>query len=289
MHEDKLVQLHFFLNEIKERHNEIDSKFNIIYSKLDKLKNTFREYSDEEQQKLLVFCLDTLGFNNIMFYYDLEKVKGLYQLLLNRIYGDLYKFYNLLVDYINKSIVDKVINTKIKNNSELPKYNNIKSDNMYKSNDIINIYQIIIELLESINEYIKNKNKTNNNKNMYKEFNDYINIYNDHVNIQINKINVFFKYIIYISSLHIKYIYGIIDRTENIIDNLHNELNNNNDENDDGIFDMKDIEIKKKKRKKKRNKNKNNNNNNNNKNNDNDNDNNTITTIDSYEESIENT
>lgn len=284
MHEDKLMQLNYFFKEIKEKNNEIDYKFNDIQTKLNKLKDTFRDHSVEEQQKLLIYCLDTLGFNNKMFCYDLDKVKELYNLLLNRIYGDLYKFYKLLIEYIDKSIDDKVVDSKIKSHNNFPKYNNIDLTIKYDFNYIINLYQTIIELLESINEHIKSKRKTNNNnKDMYKEFNDYMNIYNEHINIKINKINMFFDYIIYISSLHVKYMYSVIDRTENIINDINNELNNELDENGDGIFDMKDIEIKKKKRKKKKNKN------NNNKNNDNDIDNNTITTIDSYEECIDNT
>jgi len=248
MHEEKLMQLNIFFKEIKEKNNEIDFKFNDIQTKLNKLKDTFRDFSVGEQQKLLIYCLDTLGFNNKIFYHDLNKVKELYDLLINRIYGDLYKFYNLLIDYVNKSIDDKIVDSKIKNNNNFPKYNNIDLTIKYEFNNITKLYQIIIELLEAINEHIKSKKKNNNNnKDIYKEFNDYMNIYNEHVNIKINKINMFFDYIIYISTLHVKYMNNTIQRINTITDDIDFEINNDLDENGDGIFDMKDLEIKQKK------------------------------------------
>ena len=91
------------------------NQFDDINNKLTKLKDNIKDFSFEEQQKLLIYCLDTLGFNNKMFYHDLEKVKDLHRLLLNRIYGDLYKFYKLLIEYVNKSIDKETLIKNIKN------------------------------------------------------------------------------------------------------------------------------------------------------------------------------
>lgn len=242
MHENKLSQLNNFFKELKDKNMIVNTNFIDIHTKLNKLKDTFKDYSIDENQKLLIYCLDTLKFNNNMFYHDLNKVEELYKLLQNRIYGDLYKFYKLLNEYINRTIDDKIVISKI--NNEFPKYNNIDLTIHYDFDIIINIYQNIIELLEAIDEHISKKKKTNNNnKDMYKEINSYMNIYNEHVNIKSNKINMFFDYILYVSLLHIKYINGIIKRLTVIHNNINDDINNDLDTNGDGVFDFNDIQI----------------------------------------------
>lgn len=219
MHTPKIKILYTRFNILKSNNSNICIKLKQIETKLNKLKEAFTDIIITENNRLLIYCLDTLGFHNKIFEYDYTTIQKLHNIILNRIYCDLYKFYKYLSEYIKSTITEDKVLKIIKPYDYYPKYNSVNIDISYNFEILTELYQNIIDILVELNDHITRSNINNiyNKKNIVKEIDEFIKIYDDNINIKLNKITMFFDYILYISSLHDKYMGDISKRIDNVI------------------------------------------------------------------------
>ena len=127
----------------------------IIKDKLHILENTYKDLlqfnSDEHTSSL-----DSLYFQNKLFEIQLINNNNIFTIINNRIYGNYYKLYKTIYNYI-LSQKYSLNNNEIK---EFPVYKDLDNDNKYDFKLIIELYNHIIQLLDILdNEVISRKNK----------------------------------------------------------------------------------------------------------------------------------
>ena len=97
--------LHFF-NVDSLKHNfakliEIDKliyeKKDIITENLNKLKTTYNNLIKHNSKKIFLFCLDSFYFQYKILNMELENLNRFIILINNRMYGDYYKLYNIIM------------------------------------------------------------------------------------------------------------------------------------------------------------------------------------------------
>ena len=119
--------------EIKENIEKIDKTFILINTQKELLGNEYKkivaENKNEEEN------LDTLGFDSLYFQIKLidEERKfytNRYKMIKNKLYGDFYIFYKVLVSYIKKNISnDEKIDELVNINLNYPPYKKLKHYN----------------------------------------------------------------------------------------------------------------------------------------------------------------
>ena len=144
--------------EIKENIEKIDKTFILITTQKELLGNEYKkivaENKNEEEN------LDTLGFDSLYFQIKLidEERKfytNRYKMIKNKLYGDFYIFYKVLVSYIKKNISnDEKIDELVNINLNYPPYKKLKHYIEYDIKITEKIHNGIVELIEEMIRYV---------------------------------------------------------------------------------------------------------------------------------------
>ena len=78
---------------------------NIVY----KLNNIYAEFIKTNQDKVLIFGLDSLRFQSKLIGIEYEDMKRLFYAINNRMYCEYYKLYKIIMDYIVQNVSDAKI------------------------------------------------------------------------------------------------------------------------------------------------------------------------------------
>ena len=87
----------YFL-EIIKIYNLTIEKNNDIALKLAKLKEKYNDLTKNNTNKVFLFCLNSLYFQYKILNFELENFNKLNSLIQNRMYGDYYKLYNIIIN-----------------------------------------------------------------------------------------------------------------------------------------------------------------------------------------------
>ena len=148
--------------EIKENIEKIESTFLLISTQknllCDEYKKIVNENKNEEEN------LDTLGFDSLYFQIKLidEERKFYtfrYKMIKNKLYGDLYILYKILITYIRNNIFnDDKLDELININLSFPVYKKLKHYIEYDIKVTEKIHSGIIELIEEMIRYVNVRN-----------------------------------------------------------------------------------------------------------------------------------
>ena len=83
--------------------DEIIKTKQIITTKLSHLKTIYADLTKKNTKKMYLFCLDTFFFQYKTYSIEMENLDKHRVLLNNRMYGDYYKLYNLIVSYLKEN------------------------------------------------------------------------------------------------------------------------------------------------------------------------------------------
>ena len=148
--------------EIKENIEKIEGTFLLISAQknllCDEYKKIVNENKNEEEN------LDTLGFDSLYFQIKLidEERKfytNRYKMIKNKLYGDLYILYKILITYIRNNIFnDDKLDELININLSFPVYKKLKHYIEYDIKVTEKIHSGIIELIEEMIRYVNVRN-----------------------------------------------------------------------------------------------------------------------------------
>ena len=192
-----------------------------IRNKLNILENTYKELlefnSDEHTTGL-----DSLYFQNKLFELQLVNNNNIFDIINNRIYGNYYKLYKEINNYILRQQYT-LDNNDIK---EFIVYKDLDNDEKYDFKLIIEIYNYIIQLLNILdNELINRKNKLNKqliHRDCGLNIENLLEDISYTTSLLQNKVDLFNSTIQNINTFHIKY----LTRFYNINKFFYKQLNN---------------------------------------------------------------
>jgi len=143
---------------IKELKFTIENLFKRMKSKVDYLKEMYKEYSNNHAKTDLVLTLDSFHFQTKFIETEYNNYYNIFKKFLNRLYCDYYKFYKYTYD----TIISQIEGVSIKFNSKFPVYKDLE-DKDYQFGDTIEIYGEIIKIVNELHTYLitlEHENKT---------------------------------------------------------------------------------------------------------------------------------
>ena len=140
---------------IKDYKNDIDNVFRYIKNKTEILTSMYNEYLKEIKDTVNYrLSLDSFNFQTKLINIEYDNYNRILKFFINRMYGDYYKLYNKLIDYVKKNVK----NVKIINDNEYPKYKDLEVNVEYNMEIIDNVYSNILSILTELSNYCLKEN-----------------------------------------------------------------------------------------------------------------------------------
>lgn len=159
------IDIEFYKNEFQDiikMNNDILDVKKTINNKLIVLKQTYNNLIKNNYKKIYIFCLDSFYFQYKILSFEMENTANFIILINNRMYGDYYKLYNIILLYCKEKNIE--LNIEI-NKDKYPVYKDLEPFYEYT---IIEIHKLFLEILKIISELYKNHSNTENKINEYK-------------------------------------------------------------------------------------------------------------------------
>jgi hypothetical protein len=144
---DKLVSC---FQEIVEIDTDIMDKKDVLLQKLNDLKSTYQQLVKNNNKKIMLFCLDAFYFQYKILTNEMDDISKSIVLINNRMYGDYYKLYNIIIAQSReKGFPLKTINE----NKKYVIYKDLEPFKEFSIDEISAIHQGIIEIISELHEY----------------------------------------------------------------------------------------------------------------------------------------
>ena len=192
---------------IKDYKTDIENILGYINNKVEELNSIYNNYLTEINDTLTYrISLDTFNFQTKLIDIENSNHNKLFKLFFNRIYGDYYKLYKKLIEYVKTNVQS----VKIINNNNYPKYKDLDQLTEYSFDFTQNLFSEILSILNELNNFVIKEN--HNIKEIQKKQNNGINI-NNFLNerkyssvILEQKINLYYEIIKGYISFQLKYL-----------------------------------------------------------------------------------
>lgn len=121
-----------------------------ISDKLNEVKQTYQYLVKNNNKKIFLFCLESFFFQYKNHNTEYENLSKSSILIINRMYGDYYKLYNILLQQLREK------NIPLKTISESKKfaiYKDLEPYHPYTIGEIIDVHNSIMEILFELQAY----------------------------------------------------------------------------------------------------------------------------------------
>ena len=140
---------------IKDYKNDIDNVFRYIKNKTEILTCMYNDYLKEIKDAVNYrLSLDSFNFQTKLINIEHDNYSKIFKFFINRMYGDYYKLYNKLIDYVKKNVK----NVKIINDNKFPKYKDLEVNTEYNIEMIDDVYTNILSILTELSNYCLKEN-----------------------------------------------------------------------------------------------------------------------------------
>lgn len=149
-----IVSLKTNFESVKSLRNSIIELLTSLELKVTELKNIYSELLTNN--KSINSLLDTLYFQTKLITLELKNVNDMFKIIDNRIYGDYYKLYKMIVKYCKDNYTDNNI-LKILNNN-FKTYNDLDFTTEYEFTLTEEVYNTLMSILEMMTRDLNNRN-----------------------------------------------------------------------------------------------------------------------------------
>jgi len=140
---------------IKDYKNDIDNVFRYIKNKTEILSCMYNDYLKEIKDTVNYrLSLDSFNFQTKLINIEHDNYNKIFKFFINRMYGDYYKLYNKLIDYVKNNVK----NVKIVNDNQYPKYKDLEVNVEYNIEIIDDVYSNILSILTELSNYCLKEN-----------------------------------------------------------------------------------------------------------------------------------
>ena len=223
--ESRLLNLKNDFNNLINIRNNVKNIFEILQSRIDKLKFLYSEFINSNKSQIFVFGLDSFHFQSKLIDIEYDDMKRLFLAISNRMYCEYFKLNKIIIEYILNNINDKKITDMIKINN-YPIYKDLEPFKEYKFETLMDIHENILKMLTIIVSELNNKenelsiHKTKQHIGL--NIDNFVTTFNFNNNVMRERIVMFITYIEFFHKLHTKY----LKRFSNKIQLLYTDINN---------------------------------------------------------------
>ncbi len=250
MHNISRLQGEF--NEIIHLSNEIMNKKNALDEKLKHLKEQYNELVKHNSKKIFLFCLDSFYFQYKVLHVEMEQYHRMCSLIHNRIYGDYYKLFNIILMQCKENNIQ--IPGLVREAEQFPIYKDLEPFLEYKIEDVIKIHADILALINEVYMlYVSNqKNIHKHNDRIHAGFSitSFINTLS-YENVLIKEqIGLYSNYMAFYHNSQKNYLTKLLIKMDGFIRDIEDEVlinhrsitrmygNNNTD-----VFDLENVDL----------------------------------------------
>jgi hypothetical protein len=211
--DDKLLKVKFVFDKVKEMRGEITVLFDGLDGRISKLSEIYNEFIKNTKQiktpepKAFIFSLDSFYFQNSLLKREYKNLKDYNTIIINRMYGEYYKLYKLVTEFIEKSHIGENNKEIFKNNS-YPKYDDLDDEKIY---DFKLIIQLNDDIMNIVNFLIRTKQEKERNLKTYQtnqsfglNVNNFVSTFNYEVIVLSEQIVLFENYLDFFYHIHEK-------------------------------------------------------------------------------------
>lgn len=207
--ERRLNELKISFTKIIDTKNEDLNTFAVLELRMNKLKEMYAEFVNNNKNNLFVFGLDSFRFQGKLIDIEYNDMKRLFLAITNRMYCEYFKLFKIIIEYTKDSIDDKKLIDFIKVNDNYPIYKDLEPFKQYDFEIIQNLHELLITLLSSLNNILTNKEydlKSYQSKNnIGLNIDNFVNTFNFNNIMMREKIILFITYLEFFHKLHNKY------------------------------------------------------------------------------------
>ena len=214
--DDKLLKVKVIFDNVRGMREEISTLFEGLDGRISKLGEVHNEFIRSTKtiktpdMKAFIFSLDSFYFQNSLLKRENNYLREYYGSIINRMYGEYYKLYKLITDYIEKSRVDDKLNDTLKN-KKYPKYDDLDEEKQYDFNLIVQLNEDIINIITYLINILRNKECAlkafTANQNYGLNVNNFVSTFNYEVIVLSEQINLYEKYLDFFYHLSMSWIF----------------------------------------------------------------------------------
>lgn len=225
----KFNDTNIFFEKINVIMRNIQKIFIDIDEKIKKIKKIYNSLMNEHNDKLSLYGLDTLNFQSKLFQLQFENCDNMFKILNNRIYGDYFKLYKIIMNTCsNTSINDQKILSFIQKEHNITIYKDLEPTKEYSENDLFVIHELINQIITLLGDYLKSKeNVDNKHQDLIKsgfKINSFAYSYNYHKYLLQNQMELYVNYLDFYNHNHLKYFYKIEKQASSILNDINEEI-----------------------------------------------------------------
>jgi hypothetical protein len=135
-------------NDILQYHYQITEVRSVIKNKLNELKQLYGKLVKRNNKKIYLFCLDSFYFQYKTLAVELDNIQRYITMMNNRIYGDCYKLYHIIL--VENSSHDTDIYQLLSDFKKYTPYKDLDPFHEYKMSEIIRIHNDILRTLNHL-------------------------------------------------------------------------------------------------------------------------------------------
>lgn len=238
----------------KKIHKEVDDGFMTIIKirsdiktrieDIEKIKHSIKQNYIEciEKESKNYFGLDSVHFQNKLIELEFANMLKLYNYIDNRIYGDYYKLFFMMNDYLSDKLLQEQYASikEMKKKSLYPVYKDLDSFKSYDFDTINNIHQDVISIVKKVYEiHGENEEKIKTRQeSLYYGINldNYI-INQQHLNQELLMTNNLHRnYICVYHKLHDNILDNFLEKVELFFEQINNHTNDDSSKSTEIIF-----------------------------------------------------
>lgn len=232
--DSKINDLKLSFNKIKESRAEIKRIFEILSSKIEKLKSIYGEFLKNNNNTSFIFGLDSFNFQNKLIDIEYNQMIDFYMLLSNRLYCDYYKLFTIMQQYIHNELHTIIHENELKTiqNSmkiyKYEKYDYINTMKTYAFEQTCALFTDIIGLIISLNDISKTYSlelsnyKTKVNTGI--SIDNFIHTFSYQNSILDDKIMLYVNYLDFFLTLHTKYYIRFITKLKIMFGQINHDI-----------------------------------------------------------------
>ena len=218
---NKIKKVKIIFDEVKELRNEINTLFQCLDGRISKLNEIYNEFIKNTKQirtpdiKSFYFSLDSFYFQNNLLKREYKNLKDFNIIIINHMYGEYYKLYRLITDFIVKSRIDDKLPDILKNRS-YPTYDDLDEEKLYDFNliiqlneDIMNIVNYLITIRNEKEMSLKNYQI---NQGYGLNIHNFVSTFNYEFDVLTERINLYEKYLDFFYHTHEKLFNRLLSR-----------------------------------------------------------------------------
>jgi len=239
-------------NEIIHLSTEIMNKKTALDEKLKQLKEQYNELVKHNSKKIFLFCLDSFYFQYKVLHVEMEQFHRMCALIHNRIYGDYYKLFNIILMQCKENNIQ--VPGLVRESDQFPIYKDLEPFLEYKIEDVIKIHADILAVINEVYMlYVSNqKNIHKHNDRIHAGFSitSFINTLS-YENVLIKEqIGLYSNYMAFYHNSQKSYLTKLLIKMDGFIRDIEDEVlinhrsitrmygNNNTD-----VFDLENVDL----------------------------------------------